>query len=210
MQTFSIQESFKRAWELFKQNKKLLILSTIILMLASSVSKSKGYYGYREVLMIIISIIFMIVTVVLQIGWYKMLLKLEDGLKTKLHEMVEHENLFFKFIFTHILLGIITFIGFVLLIIPGIYFLLTYLFAPIIAIDSGLTIYESFTESARITKGNKMKLILLLLTLGLSNILGAMALIVGLLVSIPVSMLAYVHVYRTLRKVAPLPAVEAV
>ena len=49
------------------------------------------------------------------------------------------------------------------------------------------------------TDGIKWKLILFCLALGGLNLLGAIALGVGLLVTIPTSLMAYVYVYRALR-----------
>ena len=69
-----------------------------------------------------------------------------------------------------------------------------------LVMDRGLGVTESLKESRRITYGNRLKLLLLGLALVGINIVGFFLLIVGLLVSIPVSMLAGVHAYRTLSK----------
>ena len=53
-------------------------------------------------------------------------------------------------------------------------------------------------ESSRITRGHKWPLFGFVLMLVLINLLGALALIVGLLVSVPVSTLAFAHAYRVL------------
>jgi uncharacterized membrane protein len=53
-------------------------------------------------------------------------------------------------------------------------------------------------ESKRITHGYKWPLLGFIFVLALVNLLGALALGVGLLVSVPVSTLALVHAYRTL------------
>lgn len=57
---------------------------------------------------------------------------------------------------------------------------------------------EAIKESFKMTNGVWWNLAYLTLLIGLVNIVGALALLVGLLVSVPVSMLAMVHVYRTL------------
>jgi uncharacterized membrane protein len=91
-------------------------------------------------------------------------------------------------------------VGFVFLIVPGVYALLTYGFVPLLTIDKGLGVGEAFTESARMTKGHKWHLIGFGLVCMLINLLGAMVLFVGLLFTIPLTLLAYAHVYRTLSK----------
>lgn len=57
---------------------------------------------------------------------------------------------------------------------------------------------DAVKESFRITKGHWWNLAYLTLLVALINIVGAIALLVGLLVSVPVSMLAMVHVYKKL------------
>ena len=64
-----------------------------------------------------------------------------------------------------------------------------------------LSMGEAFRESARITDGVKWKLFGFFLATVFLNIVGALCLVLGLLVSIPVSMLAYVHLYRKLSSV---------
>jgi uncharacterized membrane protein len=53
-------------------------------------------------------------------------------------------------------------------------------------------------ESNRITRGHKWPLLGLVALLILINVLGVLALVVGLLVSIPVSTFAFVQAYRSL------------
>lgn len=99
-------------------------------------------------------------------------------------------------------------VGFLLLIVPGIIFALMFLFTTFIVIDRQLGPIEAMKESNRITRGHKWRLLGLLLLLTLINILGLMALGLGLLISIPVSSLAFTYAYRTLSG-TPLARVAA-
>jgi uncharacterized membrane protein len=63
------------------------------------------------------------------------------------------------------------------------------------AILDGARIQESLSRSAVLTQDIKWHLVLFLIILVLLNILGAILLLVGLLVTVPVSMLAYAHAY---------------
>ena len=72
------------------------------------------------------------------------------------------------------------------------------MFVPYLVIDRGLGPIEAMKESWRVTKGHKWQLFFLFLALIGLNILGAIALIIGLLVTVPISMLAAAHAYRTL------------
>jgi len=64
-------------------------------------------------------------------------------------------------------------------------------------------------ESNRITRGHKWQLFGFVLLLLLINLLGLLALVVGILVSIPVSTLAFVHAYRVLGGKAGTPPPDA-
>jgi len=67
-----------------------------------------------------------------------------------------------------------------------------------LVIDKGLGPVASLKESWRITKGSKWELFILIIVLAVLNLLGAIALLIGLFITIPVTALATVHAYRTL------------
>ena len=73
-----------------------------------------------------------------------------------------------------------------------------FMFATFIVIDRELGPIEAMKESKRLAHGHKWALLGFVLVLALINLLGVLALGVGLLVSIPVSSLAFVHTYRVL------------
>jgi uncharacterized membrane protein len=116
-----------------------------------------------------------------------------------------HPRPFWKFLGASILLGLAIAIGIILLIVPGIIFSLMFLFTTFIVIERELGPIEAMKESNRITRGHKWPLLGFVLVLTLINLLGLLALVVGLLVSIPVSTLAFVHAYRVLTANAGAP-----
>jgi uncharacterized membrane protein len=109
-----------------------------------------------------------------------------------------HPRPFWKFLGVTILLTLAVAIGLILLIVPGIIFGLMFMFATFVVIERELGPIDAMNESHRITRGHKWQLFGFMLLLLLINLLGLLALVVGLLVSIPVSTLAFVHAYRVL------------
>ena len=94
-----------------------------------------------------------------------------------------------------------------LVVVLGAILALMLLFSGFLVIDRGLGPIQALKESHRITRGYKWPLFLLCLLLVLINVAGVLALIVGLLVSAPVSLLALTHAYRVLSGGAvPRPA----
>ncbi|HEX7042563.1 MAG TPA: hypothetical protein VF189_04915, partial [Patescibacteria group bacterium] len=81
--------------------------------------------------------------------------------------------------------SILIVVGFILLIFPGIYFFTKYYFAIYIYIDKKGSIKEAFEESAKLTKGIKMRLFYLSILQLLIMLGGVLALVVGLFVALP-------------------------
>lgn len=109
---------------------------------------------------------------------------------------------FWNFVGTGILAGIIMVAGLIFFIVPGIILAIMFSFATYFVLDKGLSPLEALKESRRITAGHKWQLFVLGLAILGINILGLLALVVGLLVSMPVSMFAMAHAYRTLSQSA--------
>jgi uncharacterized membrane protein len=120
--------------------------------------------------------------------------------------MLWHPRPFWKYLGLSILLAIVVGVGLALLIVPGIILLLMFMFSTFIVIERSLGPIDAMSESRRLTRGHKWQLLGFVGLLFLINLLGLLALIVGILVSIPVSALAFVHAYRALGgKVEPSP-----
>ena len=121
-----------------------------------------------------------------------------------------HPRPFWKYLGASLLLVLVVGLGFLLLIVPGIIFVLMFMFTTLIVIDRGLGPIEAMKESSRITRGHRWTLLGLALLVLLVNLLGPLALVVGLLVSVPVSWIALAHVYCVLaRRTAPDAAMAA-
>jgi uncharacterized membrane protein len=112
---------------------------------------------------------------------------------------------FWKFVGASILVGLLIIVGFILLIFPGIILALMCMFTIFIVIDRGLGPIDAMKESNSITRGHKWPLLGFVCILALINIAGAIALLVGLLVTVPVTSLAFTHAYRVLQAHAGTP-----
>jgi uncharacterized membrane protein len=97
----------------------------------------------------------------------------------------------FKFFLQLALLGVVSGIligiGFILLIIPGIYLIVSYLFALMFVVDRGLDFWPAMETSRRSVQTRWFKIFTLFLLLVLLNLGGALLLGVGLLVSVPLT-----------------------
>jgi len=198
---FSIKESVKYGWQKCKEHLKLVLFATFLVLAVSSVSglgdASKGGYGIN---LSLFGIIVMIFLVIVKIGYTKIFLRMHDGENPEFVEIFDEYKTFWRYLGVSILWPLTVLGGLLLLIIPGIIWLVRFSFSPVIVIDNKIGPIAAMKESYAITKGNFWKVLLFWLSIGLINLLGFICLGVGLLVTIPVSTFAIIHVYRELSK----------
>lgn len=174
----------------------MLVIVGVIYLISGAISE--GAERQDQVTSVLIGIVVWIIQLVISMGMVKIALKFADNQKGSLSDLYTQYPLFFKFLFASIISGIIVLIGFILLIIPGIIFSIRLKFVNYLIIDKGLGPIEAIKVSWAMTKGSFWNLIKLnLAVLGL-NILGLLALIVGLLWTIPTTSIAEAFVYRKL------------
>ncbi len=226
MDTFSVKESVAYGWKAFWARPWLFVLAGIAataLNLLFSIPQSaidgaaetiRDAGGTAPLELAIFSLIFgiigFVVSLYVNIGTTRFVLKAHDDLAgTRVKDLV-YLRRFWAYLGASLLVALAVLAGLILLIVPGIIVGLALSFALYVVIDKDLGPVEAFKESMRLTKGNRLKLLYLALALCGLNILGALALLVGLAVTIPVSMLASVHAYRVLsREGSEAPATEA-
>jgi len=103
-----------------------------------------------------------------------------------------------NYLFVSIVYGLIIFGGVLLLIVPGIIWGLTYGLATYLAADKQLGVKEALSRSKQLTSGNRLKIAAIGLVLLVINILGAIPLGLGVIVTAPLSMLAGAVIYTRL------------
>lgn len=131
-----------------------------------------------------------------------------DGKPVSILGMFKNKKGFYKFFILYLAINLSVLAGLFLLIIPAIYIVLTYSFAIYVMIDKNLGIQESLVESFRISKGERLNLLKFWLALIVLNFLGAAVFLVGLLLTLPISFLAIVHVYRSLSKMDSVTPID--
>ncbi len=200
-------------WDTFKKRPWFFIGVFLVVSILSSGSRLQmgegtEYTSATAVLLIAAGIVMGIIQILAKMGSTRLVLKAHDNPEAAAFGDLWTPHPFWKFVGSSILVGVIVIVGLILLIVPGIIWALRYLFVPYLVIERKLAPFEALKESARITYGHKWQLLGLLALIVFINILGAILLLVGLLVSVPVSSLAMAHAYRTLSSQA-VPAQQA-
>src|SRR3989344_2410515 len=202
MNTFSPGSMISFGWDTFKKRPWFFIGVFLVVGILSSGGNFQlndtDYSAATIALFIVAGIAFGIISILAKMGATQLALKAHDSAESATFGDLWAPHPFWKFIGGSILVGVIVILGLILLIVPGVIWASRYLFVPYLLMERRSSPFEALKESARITYGHKWQLLGLLGLTMLINILGAILLLVGLLVSIPVSALAMVHAYRTL------------
>ena len=203
MKELSVRECLRAAWTEFKSRPWLFIGSYAIIGVASIIanlprSLAQQHATGQWVLGFIAFLITTGLSFLISMGKTSFFLKAHDMPQSTEFSDLWHPRPFWKFAAVSVLAGAATIIGLILLIVPGIIIGIMFSFSLYIVIEKGSKPLDALRESAALTKGNRWRLFLLGLALLGINLIGLCLLLVGLLVSLPVSTLAIVHAYRFL------------
>lgn len=200
--SFSIGEAFGFGWSKTKSNLIFLIGLVLIIGVINAFPGVVVSAGGKDAvaLAFVVRIIGWVLQMIVTLGSLAVMLALVDGKKPSYEDLWTNVSKVLNYIVAGILYGVIVVVGLILLIIPGIYFGLKFMFYGYAIVDKGMGPIEALKYSGKLTSGVKWKLILLHFASFGVALLGVIALVVGLLVAIPVIMLAQAYVYRTLQK----------
>ena len=197
-QTFSNKEIVKKSWGIVKSNLKIFIPILIIVWLLQIGLSSIQTISDNTIITLLLSAISWIINTLITIGLISTFLKFANGEIFNFKSVLDKKDKFIPYVIGTIYYSLIVFAGIILLIIPGIIWAIRYQFYSYLIIDKGMSPKEALAKSKEMTKGKTLKLLGFGIVLFLINILGLLALVVGLFISIPVSMLAIALVYKKL------------
>ncbi len=222
VQKFSIKESLSKGYEVFKKNWKFIFLSFLIVFIVrmalsivlDNIDSSLNSGSTVS------TIINWFIDSFFTMGAIIITLKLLDGKKVEYADLFRHYPKYLRYILGSVLVSlimlipiviatignatnqpIIAFLGFVLILFPGIYLSIKYQFTTYLILDKEMHPIDAFKKSGKITEGVKLKLLLFSLVQVGVVLLGAVALLVGLFVAVPVVFIASAYVYRKLASV---------
>ncbi len=197
---FSKGEAVRFGWTTMKSNLGFFIgLFIVVGLICFAPGIIQALVGEESpFLSTIITVPFLVLQLVITMGLIRISLRFCDGERGKFADLFSCSPLFFKFLFGSILCGLIILGGTILLIIPGIIWNIKFYFYSYFIVDEGVGPIEALKRSSAITKGVKWDLFLLGLLLGAINLLGALALLIGLFATIPTTLIAAASVYRKL------------
>lgn len=200
MNTFSTKEAFGAGWALTKANFWLLVGVVITMCVVGYLAEWVGAsLNIREGAgVLLLKLIGFVLGGLVQLGAMRIALDLVDGKKPVYNDLFGQSNILLPYLGASIIVGIAVTIGVVLLIIPGIILGLMLGMYGYHMVDTKAGVMASINGSRALTKGHLWQLFGFILLSAIINIIGALLLGVGLLVTMPVTLLAYAFVYRKL------------
>jgi uncharacterized membrane protein len=196
---FSISEAVKYGWETFKAKAGFFIGLTLAIALITAIPDYIiGKVFSEGIVRTIFELLMRVVGLFLGMITTRISLDLYDTGDTDLSKIGQLLPKLPAYLGGKILYGLMVLVGLVLLIIPGIIVSYMFLYVGYLILDRDLGPIEALKVSKTVTDGSKMQLFLFSLVIAVINIIGAILLLVGLFVTIPVTLMASVYVYRQL------------
>jgi uncharacterized membrane protein len=197
---FPFGAAVKFGWQKTKADFWRLIAVVLVWLVISGIFGyfSKSFEKASPLAYFITEVFSIIVNMIMTLGITRIGLKVYAGEAFDISELFESYGLFLKYLLASILYLLAVLAGLILLIIPGIIIGFRLSQYTYLIVDKGMAPFEALKESMRLTKGNVFNLLLFWFVLLGVLILGLLALIVGIIVALPLTIIASVFVYRYL------------
>ena len=205
MKTLQPKEAIAFGWKTTTSNFLFFLGIMAILFIGGSLiprilggSFNHDYHASAAGLGLIGGIIGALISAYIRLGVMKISLKAVDKKELKYDDIWSINGIYWPYLIASILFGVSVALGSILLIVPGIMIAIAWMFYTYLIIDKELQPVEALKKSAEITKGYRWQLFGFMIVLALINIAGAIVLGIGLLWTVPTTMIALAHMYRQL------------
>lgn len=197
---FSNGEAFKFGWHAWKQNWAMLIGFTLLYFLLPVVPGiiMQVYPDMNVGLLFVLQIIHLALTVIAVMGFLTISLKIARHEEISFGDFFKNIHLFPSFLLAFVLYYLGAIIGTILLVVPGIYFCTKYNLWPYFILDRSFKGLESLKASGQTMYGAKWDMFLFMVGAFFVNLIGALCLLIGLFVTVPITTIAWAYIYDKL------------
>lgn len=213
---FSIGQLISEAWLLVRGTKGIIIAGFVVFYVAMFIASFiigavlNVFSIFSENIVLIIAAQFL-TTILASAVTYPFLAGLSMvGIRRAAGQPFSFNDIFSYFgralplLITAIVMMILVYIGFILLIIPGLYLSVAYMLAMQLVVERGLSPWQALETSRKAISQHWFKCFGLFLLLGLIVIISAIPLGIGMVWSIPLFVIACGVLYRTIFGVLPV------
>ena len=186
--TIDIGKCIGRGWDLVKKDFWLLVGASFITMLVM------GGIGAIPILGAIAG--FLIDGALLG-GMYLLILKRIRGQAATIGDVFAGFSLaFVQLMLAHIVVSLLSGLGFVCCILPGIYLVIAWMYTLPLVIDKKVDFWPAMELSRKVVSRHWWNLFGLFIVIALVNVVGVLALCVGIFVTIPIGIAAMMYAYE--------------
>lgn len=202
LKSFTVEETLKTAWELFKNNWKQLVIFGVVYLLVTQVPAMivENVFGKESSMARLLGFVLAFWNVFVSLGTIKYMLAFIRGQKPEVMTLFSHTEQYVPFLIMYIRYMIVIIVGLVLFIIPGIYFCFKYAYVLMLVADGKADGSEAFKMSARMTEGKKLTMFIYAVVSAILVILGFVALVIPGLVAAGVVSIGGFLMYEYLLK----------
>ncbi len=183
----NVQSYVLQGWEMFRENIGEFTGFTLIIFAVSAVCSV--FYSVSP-------LVFSAIGAALYAGYSIAAFRLLSGQPIQFNDFFRGFNYFLPLFLASLATSIAVGIGLVLLLVPGLYLAIGYMFTTFLVIDYRMEFWQAMETSRKIITRNWFAFFGFALVLLALNVLGALALGVGLLVTIPVTSCAAAIAYK--------------
>jgi hypothetical protein len=187
--SFNRNYYFQSAFELIRPNILLLAIFTALYMGIAILMLQNPKFGPW---------IQMLINGPISAGYYLVMHRIFQKQPLSFENFFEGFKIFLPVLMVSIVVNLITTIGFVLLIIPGLAFALLFLFSMPLVVFGNLDYFSAMEVSRKIVMRNFGEFVILGLVITLINVIGLLMFAIGVLVTIPLSYAIIFLVYKDL------------
>ncbi len=196
----SVRQAVNFAWPAFKKHYGLFIAGLLTIFTAWVILEVVVIAGQQLGILLwaLTHAAFLVFFAGVEVGLLKISFTIYAGEKPTFSELFAHLALGPKFLACQLFYALMVVVGLALLLIPGFYLGVRYAWFGFCLVDEKANLIESFQHSATRSAGQTAHLLTIFAALLVFNLLGASLLGVGLLVTIPISVLMLVAIHRQL------------
>lgn len=210
---FSIREAIGFGWAVARRNVGFFLLMFVVTSIVDGIPGKiqAATMEHYPLVSLVAGVAAIAVALVTNVGWTKIVLRFADGERPTHADLYAHYRLAFNYGLVNLLYALSVMAGFLLFVIPALLALVRYSLCGFLVVDRGMGPLEAMRKSAELTRGVRWRLFLAGLAVIGIVMLGAMALVIGLLWAIPTATVAIAYIYRRLLapEAAAVPAPTA-
>lgn len=209
---------FSRSWDLFTKNFGLGIGAVIIYVLVTllafglafavvvipTIATGEGAGDEAALIvflsaMVVVGIPMMLAIMLFYYNLTRFFLHLSRGEEASLGMLFRYDSNFWPFLGATLGFGLLTTVGYIFCIVPGVYLACMFFPWPLLVLDKRMPMGEAFNLSKELTEGNKMNLFIVgLIYMGISFAAGMISMGIGQILATPLLLFLFLVAYLML------------